>query len=150
MTDRLVAAGDFLTLHYRLSGPDGAAIVDTFDQQPATMTLGVGELSPALESCLIGMNEGAQGCFELPADATFGAHNPELLQRVSRRMLDEHGDPDEVYAVGDVITFPSPTGEAHFAGRVAGVGDDWVLFDFNHPLAGVPLRFEVQVVGVLR
>jgi FKBP-type peptidyl-prolyl cis-trans isomerase SlpA len=150
MTDRLVAAGDFLTLHYRLSGPDGAAIVDTFDQQPATLTLGVGELSPALESCLIGMNEGAQGCFELPADATFGAHNPELLQRVSRRMLDEHGDPDEVYAVGDVITFPSPTGEAHFAGRVAGVGDDWVLFDFNHPLAGVPLRFEVQVVGVLR
>ncbi len=150
MNERLIAAGDFLTLHYRLSGPDGDALVDTFDQQPATLTLGTGELSPALEACLIGLPEGARQGFDLPADATFGAHNPELLQRVSRRMLNEHGDPDERYSVGDVITFPTPTGEAHFAGRVAEVGDDWVLFDFNHPLAGVPLHFEVQVIGVLR
>ena len=149
MTDRPIASGDFLTLHYRLSGPDGAALVDTFTQQPATLTLGSGELSPALEACLIGLREGAHQAFELPPDASFGTPNPDLRQRVSRRLLDEHGDPDEVYAVGDVITFPTPAGGQHFAGRVAEVGEDWVLFDFKHPLAGVPLRFEVQVMGVL-
>lgn len=149
MTARTVAQGDFLTLHYRLSGPDGAAVVDTFGQQPATLTLGTGELAPALEARLLGLPEGARGRFETDAGEVFGAHNPDLLQRVSRRLLAAHGDPDDAYAVGDVITFPTPQGAGHYAGRVAALGQDWVLFDFNHPLAGLPLVFEVELVGVL-
>ncbi len=149
MTARTVAPGDFLTLHYRLSGPDGQAVVDTFAQQPATLTLGSGELAPALEARLLGLAEGAEARFEMPPGETFGERNPELLQRVSRNLLAELGDPDEDYAVGDVITFPLPQGGGHYAGRVAELGDSWVLFDFNHPLAGLPLRFEVQLIGVL-
>ncbi len=149
MTERRVAPGDFLTLHYRLSGPDGTAVVNTFDQQPATITLGTGELAPALEACLVGLAEGTEAQFELAPNDSFGQRNPELLQRVSRKLLAEHGDPDEQYAVGDVITFPTPEGGGHYAGRVAELGDDWLLFDFNHPLAGMPLRFDVRVIGVL-
>lgn len=149
MTERRIAAGDFLTLHYRLTGPDGATVVDTFAQHPATLTLGSGELAPALEACLIGLAEGTEAQFEMAGDATFGARNPEMLQRVSRKLLAEYGDPDEQYTPGDVIQFPMPEGDGHYAGLVAEVGDEWLLFDFNHPLAGVPLRFDVRVIGVL-
>ena len=81
-----------------------------------------------------------------------GERNPQLLQRVSLALLREHGDPDETYAVGDVVQFPAPDSQGTFAGVVrelAPPGEDWALFDFNHPLAGQPLSFEVHVIGVL-
>ena len=59
------------------------------------------------------------------------------------------GDPAEEYQVGDVVEFPTPGGEGRYAGVVREVGGGWLLFDFNHPLAGQPVRFEVQLIGVL-
>ncbi len=144
-----VQAGSFLTLHYRLSGPDGDAVVDTFADKPATLSLGAGQLAPAMEALLIGLPEGARESFDLPAGAAFGERNPEMLQRVKRSLLRELGDPDAEYGVGDVVQFPTPDGQGHFAGVVRDAGDDWLLFDFNHPLAGRPVRFEVQLLGVL-
>ncbi len=66
-----VQAGSFLTLHYRLSGPAGD-VINTFDGKPATLTLGNGELAPAVEACLIGLEEGTRRTFELPAGVAFG------------------------------------------------------------------------------
>ena len=144
-----IQPGSFLTLHYRLAGPDGAAVVNTFDGQPATLSLGTGELAPAVEARLIGLAEGARESFELAAGEAFGTRNPELLQRVKLALLHELGDPDAQYAVGDVVQFPTPDGQATYAGVVREVGPDWLLFDFNHPLAGQPVRFDVHVIGVL-
>jgi hypothetical protein len=79
-----VAPGSFLTLHYRLAGPDGGAVIDTFADKPATLSLGTGELAPAMEARLIGLTEGARQSFSLEAGEAFGARNPELLQRVKR------------------------------------------------------------------
>ena len=90
-----VQPGSFLTLHYRLAGPDGAVVIDTFADPPATLSLGSGQLAPAMEQRLVGLAEGARARFELEP------------------------------------------------------GEDWALFDFNHPLAGQPLSFEVHVIGVL-
>ena len=149
MPPNRVHPGSFLTLHYRLAGPDGAAIIDTFGDKPATLSLGTGELSAAVESRLIGLEEGAQARFELAAGEAFGERNEALLQRVSRAVLREHGDPDERYDVGDVVQFPTPDGSASYAGVVRGTDEDWLLFDFNHPLAGRPVTFEVQLIGVL-
>jgi FKBP-type peptidyl-prolyl cis-trans isomerase SlpA len=144
-----VQPGSFLTLHYRLARADGTDIVNTFDDGPATLSLGTGELAPAMESRLIGLAEGARARFELASGEAFGERNVELLQRVAMSVLHEHGEAGEQYAVGDVIEFPTPNGHASFAGVVREVGDNWLLFDFNHPLAGQPLTFEVQVIGVL-
>ena len=58
-TTTSVQPGSFLTLHYRLSGPAGD-IINTFGGKPSTLTLGNGELSPAVESCLLGLEEGAR------------------------------------------------------------------------------------------
>ena len=147
-----VQPGSFLTLHYRLAGPDGADIVNTFDAKPATLSLGAGELAPALEARLLGLEEGAHARFALDAGEAFGPRNMQLLQRVKLALLREHGDPDEDYAVGDVVQFPAPDGQGSFTGVLREMGpaeEDWAEFDFNHPLAGQPVTFEVQLIGVL-
>lgn len=151
-----IKAGSFLTLHYRLAGP-GGDIINTFNDKPATLTLGTGELSPAVEKRLVGLEEGARASFAIPAGEAFGERNPEMVQWVARKLLNQMGDPDERYQVGDVVQFPTPDGLGQYAGAVQQVGKDGdgdgkadaVLFDFNHPLAGQPVTFEVQVIGVL-
>ncbi|MFM7705774.1 MAG: peptidylprolyl isomerase [Rubrivivax sp.] len=144
-----IQPGSFLTLHYRLAGPDGADVINTFADKPATLSLGAGQLAPAMEARLIGLAEGARETFTLAAGEAFGERNPELLQRVKLALLHELGDPDAQYDLGDVVQFPTPDGAGAYAGVVREVGPDWLLFDFNHPLAGQPVQFEVQVLGVL-
>ncbi len=145
----VVEPGSFLTLHYRLAGPQGD-VINTFGGPPATLSIGAGELSPAVEERLLGLPEGARQTFELPAGAAFGERNPDMLQWLARRELDSLGDPDERYAVGDVIHLPTPDGQGQFAAVVQAVRDDGALrLDFNHPLAGQPVTFEVHVIGVL-
>lgn len=151
-----VHPGSFLTLHYRLAGP-GGDIINTFADKAATLTLGTGELSPAVEQRLLGLEEGVRASFEIPAGEAFGDRNPEMVQWVARKLLAQLGDPDESYAVGDVVQFPTPDGMGQYAGAVQQLGEDKdgdgkpdaVLFDFNHPLAGQPVTFEVHLIGVL-
>jgi FKBP-type peptidyl-prolyl cis-trans isomerase SlpA len=144
-----VQPGSFLTLHYRLAGPQGD-IINTFHEKPATLSLGSGELTPAMEQRLLGLQEGSRTVMELPAGEAFGDHNPDMQQWVARKLLNELGDPMEKYAAGDVVQFPTPDGLGAYAGTVLQVGEEGaVLFDFNHPLAGQPVTFEVQLIGVL-
>jgi len=151
-----VLPGSFLTLHYRLAGPAGD-IINTFDGKPSTLTLGNGELSPAVEERLLGLEEGARTQFDIPAGEAFGPRNPDMLQWVARKLLVQMGDPHQTYALGEVVKFPTPDGLGEYAGAVRQLaadedGDgqpDAVLFDFNHPLAGQPVTFEVHVIGVL-
>ena len=88
--------------------------------------------------------------FHLPAGEAFGERNPEMQQWVARKLLNDFGDPDEQYQVGDVVQFPTPDGQGSYAGAVLQVREDGaVLFDFNHPLAGQPVSFEVYIIGAL-
>ena len=144
-----IQPGSFLTLHYRLSGPDGADVVSTFADKPATLSMGAGQLAPAIEACLLGLPEGAHESFELPAGAAYGERSADMLQRVKLSLLHELGDPDADYSVGDVVQFPTPDGQGSYAGVVRERGPDWLLFDFNHPLADQPVRYDVRVLGVL-
>ena len=147
-----VQPGSFLTLHYRMAGLGGTNIINTFEGKPATLSLGNGELSPAIEQRLLGLAEGARATFELAAGEAFGERNPDLVQWVARKLLNELGDPGEQYGVGDVVQFPTPDGTGQYAGAVRQVreGDAAaVQFDFNHPLAGQPVEFEVLVIGIL-
>jgi len=149
-----VHPGSFLTLHYRLAGPEGD-IINTFNDKPATLTLGTGELAPAVEEHLVGLEEGAHATFDIPPGAAFGDRNPEMVQWVARSLLERMGDPEEQYHVGDVVQFPTPDGLGQYAGAVRQVVSDAdgkagsVQFDFNHPLAGQPVTFEVKVIGIL-
>ena len=144
-----VEPASFLTLHYRLAGPQGD-VINTFGGPPATLSLGSGELSPAVEQRLIGLEEGVRATFQIPAGEAFGERNPDMVQWLARKELDAMGDPDERYAVGEVVQLPTPDGQGQFAAVVQAVREDGALrLDFNHPLAGQPVTFEVQLIGVL-
>jgi FKBP-type peptidyl-prolyl cis-trans isomerase SlpA len=145
-----VDTGSFLTLHYRLAGPDGTDVINTFGARPATLSLGAGQLAPPMEALLIGLIPGRHETFELEPGIAFGMRKPELMQRVARRLLAQLGEPDaDTFEVGDVVQFPRPDGEPGFAGVVRETADDWLLFDFNHPLAGQRVTFEVELIEVL-
>ncbi|MBH1964043.1 FKBP-type peptidyl-prolyl cis-trans isomerase [Ottowia thiooxydans] len=144
-----IEPGSFLTLHYRLAGPQGD-VINTFEGKPATLSLGTGELSPAVEERLIGMEEGVRTTLEIPAGEAFGERNPDMVQWLARKELNDMGDPLEKYAVGEVVQLPTPDGQGQFAAVVRAVREDGALqLDFNHPLAGQAVTFEVHVIGVL-
>ncbi len=143
-----VSESAYLTLHYRLASTDGTDIVSTFHENPATLQMGTGQLAPFLEACLIGLPDGAHQTFELSPEQAFGLRNPDLIQKVSRATLDENSDSDQQYAVGDLVDFAAPGG-GRFAGVLLDINDDDAVFDFNHPLAGQAVKFEVKIIGIL-
>lgn len=144
----VVTETSYLTLHYRLATMDGRDIVTTFGSNPATLEFGQGQLAPFLEACLLGLPEDAHETFELTPENAFGARNPELIQRISRAALEQNSDQRAAYQVGDLVEFAAPDG-GQFAGVLHALDDNGALFDFNHPLAGKALRFEVQIIGIL-
>ena len=143
-TKTQINADSLLTLHYRLTTQDGEDVVSTFDLGPATIQMGNGELNENLEACLVGLVAGEYAVFEVPAEAGFGQHNPGLVQRIARSALPVDQDLKE----NTLIEFTSPDG-AEFAGFVREIDATHALMDFNHPLAGKSLRFEVQIIGLL-
>lgn len=143
MTER-VKPDSLVTLHYRLATGDDVALVSTFDNSPATLHLGNGELAPSLEACLEGLPVGERHVFLLEPEQAFGPHNPDLVQRLARKELP---DSDKL-GVMSMVEFSSPDG-ASFTGLVRELDDDSALVDFNHPLAGKDVRFEVEIVGII-
>jgi FKBP-type peptidyl-prolyl cis-trans isomerase SlpA len=146
-----VDAGSHVTLHYRLAWRDEDAereVISTLDGRPATVQIGGGSLPPALEQCLIGLREGEQARFELLAGAAYGARSPELVQTLTRGTFDANADPETAYAPGDVVEFSAPDG-GRYTGVLKSISERQVVVDFNHPLAGLPLVYEVKVIGVL-
>jgi FKBP-type peptidyl-prolyl cis-trans isomerase SlpA len=147
-TAPIVTESAYLTLHYRLATADGTDIVTTFGATPATLMLGQGQLAPFLEQRLLGLAEGAHVKFELSPAEGFGERNPELIQAVSKKTLEENSVPDADYQVGDLVDFNAPGG-GRFAGVLREMRENDAVFDFNHPLAGQTLTFEVQLISVL-
>ena len=133
-----VEPGSFLTLHYRLRGGDGAASSTPSATPPATLSLGTGELAPAMEARLLGLAEGSEESFALAAGEAFGERDPELLHRVSRAAARRRtATPTATTASATSSAFPRPTA-SRIAGVVRDVEGDALVFDFNHPLAGRP------------
>jgi FKBP-type peptidyl-prolyl cis-trans isomerase SlpA len=144
-----VGPGSHLTLHYRLTiAASGADVINTFEGKPATLQLGIGQMAEPLERSLQGLEEGAERVFELEAAEGFGERNPELIQRVSKAMLAANSDPGVRYVPGDLLEFSAPNGD-RFAGVLKEVDERGALFDFNHPLAGQRILFQVRILGVL-
>jgi FKBP-type peptidyl-prolyl cis-trans isomerase SlpA len=139
---RATESGSLLTLHYAIGFADGEQLVSTFGASPATLALGAGELAPGLERCLEGLEPGARRVFVLEPQEAFGARREELLRSVPR----ESFAPDAVIEEGAAVEFKTPDGDAH-AGVVRGSNGSEVSVDFNHPLAGRRVRFEVELIA---
>ncbi|HLT26901.1 MAG TPA: FKBP-type peptidyl-prolyl cis-trans isomerase [Zeimonas sp.] len=145
----VVKAGSHLTLHYRISLADaGTDVISTFGDRPATLQIGVGQMAEALERCLLGLAEGEHRAFELSEQEAFGERNPDLVQKLAREAFDANVEDAADYRAGDVVDIAGPDG-ARLVGVLKELNERYALFDFNHPLAGHALRFEVHILGVL-
>jgi FKBP-type peptidyl-prolyl cis-trans isomerase SlpA len=142
MTDR-VRLDSLVTLHYRVATADDTEVISTFGTTPATLQLGSGELAPPLEACLEDLPVGERHVFLLEPSQAFGQHNPDLVKRLPK------GGADITPLTLVEFAAPSELGGAKFAGLVRELDDTAALVDFNHPLAGKSIRFEVEVIGIL-
>jgi FKBP-type peptidyl-prolyl cis-trans isomerase SlpA len=142
------AGGELVTLHYRIGLDDGTEVLSTFGGNPATLALGGGELSPGLERCLaqvVEMREPGRRCvFELEPREAFGEYRGELVQVYPRSAFAQVANLE----AGSVFEFSAPDGASR-AGLVQAVDEEQVRVDFNHPLAGKRVRFEVEVLSAL-
>lgn len=147
----IVRPDSYLTLHYRIelaSGPaTGTVFTNTFDGRPGTLQMGSGQWAPGLEAALLGRAEGERFTFDVAAADAYGDRNPDLVQWVARSMLEAGADMAEMVP-GEIIEFTAPNG-GRYSGVLKEYDDERVLFDFNHPLAGIDLRVEVSLLGVL-
>ena len=141
---QIVQADSLVTLHYRLALADDEELITTFGGSPATLKLGNGELAPALERCLEGLPVGERRVFVLETGQAFGTHDPQLVERVPLTAFAADVPPAEM----SMIEFTGPDG-AKYAGLVRRVRDGAATVDFNHPLAGKAIRFEVEIVGIV-
>ena len=141
---RTVRSDSFLTLHYRITALDGEEFLSTFDMSPATLQMGSGQLAEPLEKCLIGLAANQRQVIELACQDAFGEHNPQLVERIARSAL----PPEIELRENSLIEFGAPDGGG-FSGFLRELTDTHALFDFNHPLAGKPIRFEVHIIGIM-
>lgn len=143
-----VKTDSFLTLHYRLSFLNGADIANTFTDKPATVLIGGGQFSPGLEQALLGMEDGEHKTVKLSPDQGFGQRNPELVQKITLETLKQNSDPENEFVPGDTVEFDAPHG-GKYAGTLQSVDASGAWFDFNHPLAGKDLEFEIKIIAIL-
>jgi FKBP-type peptidyl-prolyl cis-trans isomerase SlpA len=143
MSGTSLRVGDRVTLHYRLAC-QGEEIVNTFsDGAPEIFILGQGEIDPRLETLLLGLAAGDHRTWQLDPGDAFGPRDPALVHDMPRADF----PPETELAVGRQMAFDLPNGQA-MNGIIRNIGADTVQVDFNHPLAGLPVEFEVRILAV--
>jgi len=138
-----INASSHLTLNFALHHASGETIDSTFDKGAVELTIGDGNLLAGFESCLIGLVVGDHQTFTVAPENGFGQHNPANLQTLKRHQF----GPDIVLEQGLVVSF-SDAANTELPGVVKTINGDDVVMDFNHPLAGVELKFEVEILAV--
>jgi len=147
MTDALntITASSEVMMHFSICLADGSAVDSSkVDNKPAKFVMGDGSLTPNFERCLLGLKEGQSETFTLPPEDAFGLPNPDNIHHLELNKFSS-----EVPAeVGTIISFTQPDG-SELPGIIREIVADSVTVDFNHPLAGQTLTFEVDVIEVL-
>ncbi|MBL1376854.1 FKBP-type peptidyl-prolyl cis-trans isomerase [Zobellella iuensis] len=130
--------------HFTIKLEDGSVADSTqLHGKPARLQMGDGSLTPNFEACLLGLEAGAKKRFELGPDDAFGAVNPDNIHHMERSRFAADMELEE----GAILSFTQPNG-AEIPGIVRGVAGDSVTVDFNHPLAGHNVTFEVEILAV--
>ncbi|EGQ7841668.1 FKBP-type peptidyl-prolyl cis-trans isomerase [Vibrio alginolyticus] len=133
-----------VTLHFTIKMKDGSVADSTHSMgKPAKFVMGDGSLSENFEQCLIGLETGAQKAIELKAEDAFGMPNPDHIHYMDRTKF--VGDAE--VEVGTIMAFSGPDG-MEIPGIITEIAGDSVTVDFNHPLAGQDVTFEVEILSV--
>jgi len=137
-----VSNGKQVSLEYTLKLADKTVLESNVGKEPMTYMQGAHEIVPGLEKAMEGLKAGDQKHVEVkPADG-YGEIDPKAIQEVKKSQV-----PENAWKVGTQLEAKGPDGESMFP-RVTEVKQDTVVLDFNHPLAGKTLFFDVKVLDV--
>lgn len=128
-------------MNFALCLEDGSEIDSNLDQAPCEFVYGDGSLLPGFERALLGLNSGDKASFILAPEAAFGEWQEDREHSFPRSAFSDYE-----LEPGLVISFSDPSGER--PGVVKSIEADRVLVDFNHPLAGKIIQFDVHIHSV--
>nr|WP_086940619.1 FKBP-type peptidyl-prolyl cis-trans isomerase [Thaumasiovibrio occultus] len=142
---RAIAQNSEVLIHFEIKLKDGSVAESTHAMgKPAKFRLGDGSLSPEFERCLIGLVEGDDVSFELAPEDAFGQPNPDNIQYFARSQFGPDLEPEE----GTIVAFAGADGR-EIPGIIREIHGDSIKVDFNHPLSGVDVVFDVKVVEII-
>jgi FKBP-type peptidyl-prolyl cis-trans isomerase SlpA len=142
MTELRIGPDKEVTLHFALKLANGDVVDSTFDKQPATFKVGDGNLLPGFEVALYGFKAGDKRNLQIEPENAFGQPNPQNVQVMPRSQFT-----DMELSEGLLVIF-NDAANAELPGVVKAFDDAQVTVDFNHPLAGKTLSFDVEIIEV--
>jgi FKBP-type peptidyl-prolyl cis-trans isomerase SlpA len=131
-----------VTLHFALKLDNGDVVDSTFDKKPATFKVGDGNLLPGFEQAIYGLKAGDKRSLSISPEQGFGQGNPQNIQVMPRSQFQ-----DMELSEGLLVIF-NDAANAELPGVVKAFDDSQVTIDFNHPLAGKALSFDVEIIEV--
>ncbi len=131
-----------VTFHYTLRDPSGRVLDTSGGGEPISYLEGAGQIIDGLDEQLRFASAGEKATVHVPAAKAYGEHNPEQVQRVKRALLPVKGE----LKIGD--QFQTGTDRHAPVVTVRAIEGEEVLLDANHALAGVDLKFDVEIVAV--
>jgi FKBP-type peptidyl-prolyl cis-trans isomerase 2 len=139
---KVIETGNSVSIEYTLKLEDGTTVDSNVGQDPLTFTQGNSEILPALEEALLGHAVGDTKEVNLTAEQGYGPVNAEAFQEVELEMV-----PEDARTVGATLVATAPDGQQQPI-RVHEVREETIILDFNHPLAGQALNFDVKVLAI--
>ena len=135
-----VSEGTRVFLNFSVSLEDGSEVDTNFGGDPVDFAIGDGSLLPGFERRIFGMLAGDRQMFKVPPEDAFGQPNENNVQRVPLEQFDE----DIELEIGLVFSFADAAG-GELPGMIISFDDKEVTIDFNHPLAGRTILFDVLI-----
>ncbi|GEM78457.1 FKBP-type peptidyl-prolyl cis-trans isomerase [Vibrio superstes] len=133
-----------VTMHFAIKLEDGSIADSTYQMgKPAKLVIGDGSLSDNFEACLLGLQAGDKNSVELKAVDAFGLSNPDNIHHMDRAKFVGEAQVE----VGTIMAFNGPDG-VEIPGIITEIAGDSVTVDFNHPLAGRDVTFDVEIVAI--
>lgn len=143
MRELAIGTGTKITLHFALQLDNGDMVDSNFERDPATFTVGDGNLLPGFEKALFGMLEGEHKTLVIKPEDGFGQRNPNNIQEIARSQF----APDLELSEGLMLSFADAQ-KTELPGVVQRFDEEVVIVDFNHPLAGRDILFEVAILKI--
>ena len=139
-----VKKGNVVSVHYRGTLDDGSEFDNSYSRgKPMTIQAGMGNLIPGFDDALIGMSVGDTKTVNIVSENAYGEYNPNAHQTIPRSQFPQDFD----FTVGSTVQGKDPQGGT-FMAVIESTTDSDVVLDFNHPLAGKNLNFEIELMNV--
>jgi len=135
-----VGEGTRVYLNFSVSLEDGSEVDTNFGEDSVSFVVGDGSLLPGFEQLLFGMSPGERQMFVVPPEEAFGQPNDNNVQVLPRTQFDD----DVELEIGMVFAFED-AGGGEVPGMIISFGGEEVTVDFNHPLSGRTILFDVLV-----